>query len=58
MRSPGVKHGLLTVFAIVMEPPIAQPEKGARYCKGAASEAVAATMTEYFISSFSPSLAQ
>ena len=33
--------------------PIAQPEKGARYCKGAASEAVAATMMVYFMASFS-----
>jgi hypothetical protein len=36
--------------------PIAQPEKGERCCKGAASEAVAATMIEYFIASFSSSL--
>ena len=27
--------------------PIAQPENGARYCIGAGSEAVAATMIEY-----------
>ena len=30
---------------------MAQPEYGARYCRGAASEAVAATMTEYFMAS-------
>ena len=31
--------------------PIAQPEYGARYCSGAASEAEAATTTVYFIAS-------
>lgn len=33
--------------------PMAQPEKGARYCKGAASDAVAATIMVYFMASFS-----
>ena len=31
--------------------PIAQPEYGARYCNGAASDAVALTMIVYFIAS-------
>jgi len=31
--------------------PIAHPEYGARYCRGAASEAVAQTMMVYFIAS-------
>ena len=31
--------------------PMAQPEYGARYCRGAASEAVALTMTVYFMAS-------
>ena len=31
--------------------PIAQPAYGAKYCKGAASEAVALTMIVYFIAS-------
>jgi hypothetical protein len=33
-----------------------QPEKGAKYCKGAASEAVAVMIIEYFIALFSLSL--
>ena len=31
--------------------PMAQPEYGARYCSGAASDAVALTMIVYFIAS-------
>ena len=33
--------------------PIVQPVKGAKYCKGAGSEAVAATTIEYSIAPFS-----
>lgn len=33
--------------------PTLAPVKGAKNCRGAASEAVAATMTEYFMASFS-----